>query len=59
MTYQNIYQRGTQTTSLGVRIGRISLDSQHEGPDHHTAKTQNLIFTAILEATLYNQSIEK
>ena len=35
MQSQNIIQCETQTTGLGVIIGRCSLDSQHVGPSPH------------------------
>ena len=37
MLNQNMTQRGTQATGLGVMIGRCSPDSQHGRPDRHPA----------------------
>ena len=37
MLNQNMTQRGTQATGLGIMIGRCSPDSQHGRPDRHSA----------------------
>ena len=44
MLKQNMTQRGTQATCMGVMIGRCSPDSSHWCPSHHPAKVVSSFF---------------
>ncbi len=63
MLNQNMTQRGTQATGLGVMIGRCSLDSQHGRYDRHPANvgcsfsgthTTNFVITRIRDFSREN-----
>ena len=47
MSNDNITQRGTQATGLGVMIGRCSPDSQHGRPDSHPTNVGCSLFRCI------------